>query len=328
MGSSAEGSWASMDLGSNTFRLLIARPDREGRSLEYRRSRLEVTRLAGRLEENGLLDEGAVLRSRRVLASFIEDIRRFGADRVSAVGTGAVRSARDGQTFADNLRRDLGLTLNIIDQRTEALLTLQGARSVLGMENDLAVIDIGGRSTEVIVQLSGREPEDYGFQLGAVSLYEAHISREPPGPEDLASLEDFIGESLRRSSLPESLPPGMILAGTGGTFTTLAAVDQNLTRYDRDLVNGYRLTLETIEKIFREMVSLDVKGRAAMTGLEMGRADIIMTGTALAAGLLGRLGRKEVTVSDASLLEGALMAAVRGEHGLEVTPADLLKSSI
>jgi exopolyphosphatase/guanosine-5'-triphosphate,3'-diphosphate pyrophosphatase len=317
-----------MDLGSNTFRLLIASPNRNGRGLDYRHSRLEVTRLAGRLEEDGLLDEGAVLRSRRVLASFIEDIRRFGADRVSAVGTGAVRSARDGREFADGLLRDLGLALNIVDQRTEALLNLQGVRSILGGENDLAVIDIGGRSSEVTVQLPGEEPEDFGLQLGAVSLYEAHIRQEPPAPADQASLEDFIGESLRRSSLPDRFPPGVVLVGTGGTFTTLAAVDQDLEEYDRNLVNGFRLNLETIQGIYREMVSLDVEGRAALTGLEMGRADIIMTGTALAVGFLGHLGRSEVTVSDASILEGALLAAARGQHGLEVTPAAMLKPLI
>lgn len=307
---------AAVDVGSNTVRLLVARPSARGglRPLAFR---LQTTRLGGGLAAGGRLGADAVDRSLSVLEDYVSEARSLGATWLVAVGTGALRDAADGRDFARLAEARTGLLLNIVDQRTEALLALAGAESVLGTGLDLALLDIGGRSTELVARDAGSPPWFRGLALGAVVLHERFSAPRPAG---LATMRRELAADLSSADLPGSLPPGMRLAGTGGTFTTLASLDLRLAGYEPGRVNGHRLTLGRLGEILQELAGLDTAGRAALPGMEVGRADIIVEGAALAEALIGRLGRDEVVVCDASLPEGSLLAVLRGEPELRVTP--------
>ncbi len=309
---------AAIDIGSNTIRLLVAVPTGDG--LAFLFTRLETTRLAAGLRNRGSLDRTAAEASRVVLRSYLEDAERHRAAWVVAVGTAALRDARDGVRFVDEVRRETGLAVTIIDQPTEALLTLRGVTSVLGEQGALAAADLGGRSTEVILRPSAGLPVIHGFRLGAVNLGEDFITGDPPDGKSLRRLRRHLAAALASSSLPHPLAPEFALAGCGGTLTTLAALDLGLGAYDRQRINGHRLTRARVEELLRTMVRLDARSRAVLPGMAADRADIIIPGTMLASALLDRLGRRELVVSDAGILEGCILAALAGDPPLERTP--------
>lgn len=312
--------FASIDIGSNTVRMLLAGPSNDISGLFYNQTFREVTRLARGLGEKDELDSEAVRTTGGVLSSYVGTARRSGADWIVAVGTGALRDAVDGRRFAEEVAGETGLKLNIIDQQTEARLTLLGVGSTFGNEKDLCAIDIGGRSTEVIVRRGKGPTEIFGLNLGAVSLSENFITADPPDAEDIIKIEKHIKQVFEGSFLPERIPVEMIITGTGGTFTTLAAVDQKMTVYERKKINRYKLSPGRIEEIYRNLISLSHKERSSVTGMEPGRADIIISGTAIVGAFLERYRREEIFVSDSGILEGCILAVLGGEPGLIKTP--------
>jgi exopolyphosphatase/guanosine-5'-triphosphate,3'-diphosphate pyrophosphatase len=303
--------FAAVDAGSNTIRLLVASVAAGGRKVIPVHARRETVRLGTGLHVAERLDPAAVARALAALRACAAECARHGARWVAAVATGALRDAADGPAFVERAARETGIRLTLADQETEALLTLRGASAVLGEGTDVAMADIGGRSTELVVRLGGARPTAVGLRMGAVTLTEACLSTDPPAAADLDRLAMALAGIL--AGLPEgSLPDGVPLAGTGGTFTTLAALDQRLTDYRSEQIDGYRLTLERVEAIVADLVSRDATGRARLAGMERGREDIIVAGGMAAAALLRRLGRGEVVVSDAGILEGAILSGLDG----------------
>lgn len=312
--------YGAIDLGSNTIRLLVARPSDEGDGLFFYLSRREVTRLAAGLGRRGRLDEGSIRKSLSVLKSYVAEAEDLGAEWIAAVGTGALRDAVDGDRFAERARIETGLHLDIIDQPREAWLTLLGVASVLGQAGEMTAVDIGGWSTEVIRRRPDTAPEIYGLSLGAVGLFEEFIESDPPADEEMKRLALHLGESIGGSDMPDGLPGNVMLVGTGGTFTTLAALDQGLTRYDRDRINGYSLGLDRIMAIQEDLLKKTHRQRENLEGMEPGRADIIISGTSLAAALVGRFKRREIIISDSGILEGCIIAGLRGDPSVAVSP--------
>jgi exopolyphosphatase / guanosine-5'-triphosphate,3'-diphosphate pyrophosphatase len=318
--------YAGIDAGSNTFRLLVAAPAADGKGFEFLHARREMTRLGTGLNRSATLDAEAARRSREVLASFAGDIIDSGAAWTVAVGTGALRDAQDGPRFAAGVAADLGLALTVIDQETEALLTITGAGSVFGDDGPLAAFDIGGKSTELVIRGASGTNSTMGFALGVVDLRERFLLRDPPGPGEVAAMRMFI-DGILEAANPPRLPPGIPLAGTGGTVTTLAAMNLGLASYDRERINRHVLSRGRMTRLLQLLLSLDGKCRAALPGLEPGRGDLIIPGAVLLLALMDRLGRREVAVSDAGLLEGCLLAGLRNDPPLPKTPTSALRRS-
>jgi exopolyphosphatase/guanosine-5'-triphosphate,3'-diphosphate pyrophosphatase len=299
---------AGIDIGTNTLRLLIA--ETGSASLHEIHSDRRITRLGEQLDLTNQLSSLARERSLKALADFSEKIKKYTVDDIAAVGTSALRNAANSAEFIRDVYEETGLKINVISGREEARLTLLGvsrALSEMSLESAI-VIDIGGGSTEIISGGMRSQPADVSLPLGAVYLTERFIQNDPPAEEELDLLREFIRAELRNVpfGVDTAKGGGSVLAGTAGTITTLAAIDQKLPEYLPEKINGSVLTIGSIDQIVAKLRGTPLKERGAIPGLEPGREDIILAGAVITQEIMRRFGFAELRVSDWGLREGIL----------------------
>jgi exopolyphosphatase/guanosine-5'-triphosphate,3'-diphosphate pyrophosphatase len=301
---------ATIDLGSNTVRLLVADVDAGGawRVLDQAQ---QVTRLGEGLARAGRLAEAPCARTAAVVVDYVVRAERLRPDDVRIVATSAVREAANGAAFAAALARATGRLVRIISGEDEARLTVRGALTGLAVPGGRVVtFDIGGGSTEFVAVRDGVVVAAVSLRLGVVELAERFPFPGPVEPARYQALEDEVAARLARElPAPVVERPARLLVGTAGTVTTLAALDLGLASYDGGRVHGHRLTQAAVDRLGARLRALDVAGRAALPCLEPGRADLIVPGLAIVRATLARLGVDGLVVSDHGLREGLLAEA-------------------
>jgi exopolyphosphatase / guanosine-5'-triphosphate,3'-diphosphate pyrophosphatase len=159
---------AAIDMGSNSFRLEIAQMvDGKYRRVEYLK---ETVRLGAGLDEQGLLSEEAVLRGLTCLARFADRLQGYESWQIRAVATQTLREARNRDAFLARAQAVLGFPIEVISGREEARLIYAGVARLQPSNQTRLVIDIGGRSTEMILGKARRPLRAESFQVGSVSL--------------------------------------------------------------------------------------------------------------------------------------------------------------
>jgi exopolyphosphatase/guanosine-5'-triphosphate,3'-diphosphate pyrophosphatase len=311
--------FGSVDVGSNTFRYLVAevwkddaappggdaRPPRV--NIRELRAGSGIVRLGEGLSKSGMISEGAMGRAIDALRRFRSEMEVLPVERVAVVATSAVREAGNRQELIDRVRRELGWSLEVVSGEEEARLSYLGICAGLReFPEDALLADIGGGSTELIRIRGGKTEHCVSLRLGVVHLTERYLNSDPvdPSERDRVCRES---ERVLREGLPGmSIEPQTDLIGTAGTVTTLAAIDQGMVRYDPERVNGYRLSREAVEKWLLYLSSLPLAERRKIPVLERGREDVIVAGTILTAALMDLLGKRSLKVSEYGLREGIL----------------------
>lgn len=296
--------YASIDLGTNSARLLIGTVEAGSRIQPLLVKRM-ITRLGGGFsKESGLSDEARV-RSLAVLREFAGDIGRWQAAKVRAVATSAVRDAANGPDFISQVRLETGIRLEVIDGREEGLLTLSGIFSGIHAEGDSFVFDIGGGSTEYTLARNGVSLFTRSLPLGVVRLTE--------GKGTVEAMDDKVYRELEklRHAMTDAGIAGFSadtrFIGTAGTPTTLAGIDLGLEDYDLRSVNGHCLSLETIRAIYARILPMTPEERLAVPGIERGREDLIVGGALITIRTMEFFGFDTLVVSEGGLLEGLLL---------------------
>ena len=269
---------AVVDCGTNSTRVLVADGDRE-----LERESI-VTRLGDRVDEHGRLREDAQRRVLDVIDGYRALADRHGCEQRVALMTSAVRDAANGLEFAARVGA-AGFPGRILSGDEEARLTFAGAtagRDPAGV----AVIDIGGGSTEVVTQ-----ERSVSTQIGVVRQSERHDR-----------LEDLAAE-VRGILRAAGLPPARSAIAVAGTPTSAAAID--LGGYDRTRVEGHRLTVPRLHEIRTMLAALTPEQRAAVPGLHPARAPLILPGLTILLEALAVLDLHEVEVSEHDILWGA-----------------------
>jgi exopolyphosphatase/guanosine-5'-triphosphate,3'-diphosphate pyrophosphatase len=300
---------ATIDLGTNTVRLLIAEVSGP-RRWRVVQAEQRVTRLGEGMALSGRLGEAPAARTAAVVSEYAARARRAGAERIEIVATSAVREAANGREFAAALERTTGERVSVVSGEREAALTLAGVLAGVGdTGGDSIVFDIGGGSTEYILARAGATVAAVSLRLGVVDLTERHPFPGPVKPARFRALLDEIAARLA-AGIPAAIRTarGSRLIGTAGTATTLAALDLGLSAYEPQRVQGHTLTRLAIEAQLARLGALGVAQRAALPCLEPGRADLIVPGTAIVLATLALLGTDRVVVSDWGLREGIVIS--------------------
>ena len=297
---------ASIDLGTNTARLLIADRFDNGAFEQVYLQRTIVRLGGGFCRDNGLADD-AIERALSCLQEFSSQIDHRGVTDVRAVATSAVRDASNGREFVERVARETGIQLAVIDGSIEGQVTMLGVRSGLDPNPEsVFMFDVGGGSTEYTLDCSSSPPFVMSLPLGVVRLTE--------GKGELAAMEDKVSRELDRlvQQLGQSGvkidPAQTVLVGTAGTATTLAAISLGMLEYDYRKVNNFRLDLAEIRRIHNLLKDMTPQERLEVPGLEAGREDLITAGTLITMMTLERFGFERMTVSDYGLLEGLVVA--------------------
>jgi exopolyphosphatase/guanosine-5'-triphosphate,3'-diphosphate pyrophosphatase len=297
---------ATVDLGTNTVRLLVVETDGGGWRPLHQTQR--VTRLGEGQAEAGRLLPEPMRRTAAAVAEFARDARGLGATRVRIVATSAVREAGNRAEFVARLEAESGESVEVVSGEDEARLTLQGVTSGLPALGDSFVLfDIGGGSTEFVLARDGEPAAAVSLRLGVVPLVEEWGEPGAVRWDRFASMRERIERRLA-AEVPDAIASAKVgeLVGTAGTVTTLAALDLGLSAYDAARVHGHRLGRAAVERELARLGALSVADRGRLPCLEPGRADVIIPGIAICLATLTRFRREHLVVSDRGLREGLL----------------------
>lgn len=305
---------AVVDIGTNSTRLLIADVAPDGALTQLRREST-VTRLGDRVDATGRLSDesiGRVLETLRHLRALIDE---HDVDATTAVLTSAVRDAANGAGFMTRVRDDFGLDARTIGGDEEAALTFAGATSERPHDGErLAVVDIGGGSTEFVIGRDGAVDFHVSTQAGVVRQTERHLPRHPPPAEGIARLRREWAQ-LVEDSVPRTQREDVTqLIAVAGTATSCAAIDLALEPYDPSKVHGHTLTRATAERILARLARLTLGELRDVSGLHPDRAPTIVAGVAMLLEVFDAFGLGALEVSEHDILRGAalrLAAAAR-----------------
>ncbi|MDR1045997.1 MAG: hypothetical protein LBP33_12965 [Candidatus Adiutrix sp.] len=297
---------AALDLGSNTFRLMLA--ERKGDLWAGKKVFQHIPRLSEHLEPGGSLAPEALNRAWGALEDFARQVRDSGARKILAGATMAARLAQDGPAFMAEIKRRFGWEAVILSGDQEARLTARGVLSGLETLPEQALIfDIGGRSTEFVSTRKQFIGQSRSLALGVVALTEKYLS-DPVKAGQLAAVGREVRSILLSSDFSD-VEPAALLTGTAGTVTTIAALLLALQDYDPDRVNNSRLSYRAIAGLLDSLAALTVGERVTRHGLHPRRADAIVAGLVEVLEIMTFFKREEIMVSDNGLLEGLWLQA-------------------
>lgn len=303
---------ASIDIGTNTFRILIC--ESKGKQLRTLYINRVITRLGGGFTKGGkIITEEAIERSIRVLKEFSRTLEKYKVERVRAIATSVVRESLNGDEFIKRAKDETGMAIEVISGDEEARLTVEGALQSISIDTRYKVIfDIGGGSTEYSFIDNDEIIEIVSTQLGIVHLTENYLDNDIPLDSSIKKLTKHIENTITSRLLTKIKykDEKLSLIATAGTPTTLAAIEMNLEKYNADLVNGFILKKEMLTRIFEKLISIPMNQRLKVKGLEKGREDVIIAGILIMLKTMERFLKDEVVVSDGGILEGTVSSIV------------------
>ena len=330
--------YAAIDIGTNSMRLLLA-TTKEGKIIEQKKY-INTTRIGGSVDKNKVISKEGIEKNVEAFCDFAHKAKEYGAEKISAIATSAVREAKNRKDLIQAIYQKTGINVKIISGEEEAELGYKGV--IMGTVPVVScpvvlVIDIGGGSTELILGGGSVLKETISLDVGAVRMTERFVASSPIGREEYEKMETEIYRIIdgiygRLVCHPEmdringtcggtechpetesingayegsrfSTP---IAIGVGGTITTLAALHQKLDPYDPGKVHNYRLTLEDINSLKEKLLSLTVQQIKQLKGIHPKRADIIVAGVTILSIIMKNLNLKEIIVSEYDNLEGML----------------------
>jgi len=303
---------ASIDIGSNTARLLILESTGD-QKFNLLVSKRNITRLGEGIDAQGKLTEHRMQTTLKVLSRFRQICLENGDPPLFAVATSAVREASNGQEFVRLAKKETGIDIKIITWEEEAKLTLAGVYWKIPHENRrIITFDIGGGSTEFILS-EGENIKDFcSTSLGVVRLTEKFITQHPVDEKEYHSLQNHLQDELQtvKNKLSAFLPE--LLIGTAGTVTTLAALKENIYPYDPEKIHGSTFSRPEAESILDDLKGKSLSQRLLLKPMEPGREDLIIAGTAIVLETMRVFGCEILTVSEYSLREGLILRAMNG----------------
>ncbi|MEK8022369.1 MAG: hypothetical protein AAB229_01035 [Candidatus Hydrogenedentota bacterium] len=301
---------SSIDIGTNSVRLLVTDPD--VRPLKALVSRLRITRLGRGLDESGLISDESARSTVDAVADFAREAREWNSEPL-LFGTAALREAGNGAEVAERIRSASGCEVRIVSGNLEALITFRGALLGLDDARNTMVLDIGGGSTEFITLNSARTGDTsriglhdihaVSLKLGSVRQAERHLRSDPPAGREVDCLLEEVSGIVREGIAGRSAER---LCGVAGSVTQLAALELEMETYDPDRINGYFLPLPRIESWIDRFARSTVEERRHLKGMVPQRAETVLAGTAILRETVRQLGLAGTYVSDFDSLWGAL----------------------
>jgi len=300
---------ASLDLGTNSTRVLVARPV-DGK-LDILDRRNTITRLGQNVGSTGRLADEAVERTLACLRDYRAVLDEHGVERLRVAATSASRDAANRDEFFDAVEEVVGVRPELLSGDEEGRMSFLGATGDLDpARGPFLIVDIGGGSTEFILGTDHVEGV-ISVDVGCVRLTEKFLDHDPPLPEELTACISFADAYL--DDVVREVPgsaEARTLVGLAGTITTVAAVEIGLATYDRDAIHHFVLTRDAAEEVFRTLATESLADRIHNPGLEEARADVIVGGCCVLVALFRRFGFDEMVVSEADILDGLALSLV------------------
>ena len=292
---------ASIDLGSNSTRMLIADITNGTLSTIYKEH--QVTRMADKLSESKIISKEATKRVLKVLAGYFKTINKNNVENIQIVGTAALRDATNSEEITQLIEKKFGFEVDIVSGEEEGVLTSVGVLNSLGSLENFLIIDIGGRSTEFIYD-DDKKIVSKSINIGVVSLSELFFGKLPPTEKAVLLAREYIKSHLIESNGFD----GRLLVGVAGTFTSLASIFLEQTQFNEKEIHLTELKNEDVFKISNELLQLnEPQIITKYKGLDPKRAKTIQAGILLAKEIISKYNVNSIKVSNSDILEGLIL---------------------
>ncbi len=294
--------YAILDLGSNTFNLLIANSNN---FYDY----IENNKIPVKLLKNNAknyISNSAQQRGINALLKHINTIKKHNVKQIYAFATSAIRSSNNGQQYTKKIKEKTGLTINVIDGKKEAELIAKGVQNNLNLsKGKYLLIDIGGGSTEFIIADNNKTYWTKSYNLGAARLLNKFNPNEPISLNEIENIHSYLKKNLYK--LIKKIKKNNIigLIGCSGSFETLAAmlIEENNKISD---LNHFCFNLNQLNKLHQTLLQSTYKERLKMKGLVPMRADMIVISSIFIIFILNKLNVNQLLLSKFALKEGVL----------------------
>jgi exopolyphosphatase/guanosine-5'-triphosphate,3'-diphosphate pyrophosphatase len=302
---------ASIDLGTNTFNLLIADVDGKDLHIVHRDKR------GVKLGRNGInrktISADAWERGISTLADYAEEIKQFGPDRVAATATSAIRNADNGSAFIKEVYEKFGITIRIIDGKEEARLIYKGVCNAVPIGHEpVLIMDIGGGSIEFIIADNSGILWHNSFEAGASRLLELFNPSEPITTSEIQSIENHIEQQAAELFEMAQNYRLNTLIGSSGSFDALA----NMASF---ILNGgpvsndskfFEIPLRTYRHIHQILLQSTTEQRINIPGMDLIRVELIVIGSILIHHIINKLALNCMIQSSYAIKEGVIFDAI------------------
>ena len=303
---------AAIDIGTNSFHLLVAAVDPKLRTFRIIQAEKATTRLGERDPETGELTEAAMQRGLETLRQFRDLAASHRVEQIVTAATSAVREAPNGRDFLQTILDDLGMEVDLVSGPEEARLIYLGVLSGMPFgDRPHLLLDIGGGSTELILA-DGRDARALtSTRVGAVRLQRDFVRDDPMPPQRRSFLKAFIQGSLepavdkvRRRIKPGETPVLVATSGTAMAIGSLAASEEE--RPPRKL-HGYRVTRQRLDNVVDRLITMTPAQRRELAPINDRRAEIIVPGALILQTTMKMLGVEDFVLSERALREGLIV---------------------
>jgi exopolyphosphatase/guanosine-5'-triphosphate,3'-diphosphate pyrophosphatase len=310
---------SSIDIGTNTMLMVIGEqaPTSQVETTVFKKADISIVsdthsiaRLGEGVDQTGHISDEAFARAASIASQYKALCFKKGVEIIEAVATSAVRDAKNGRSVCERLGAILGCEIRCISGDEEARLSFIGTTETVNLQT---VVDIGGGSTEYCTGENNTLLHRMSLQIGAVRLHERFFRSLPPSPHSVDSARQEIRRQLALLPQAEAMRSGNfvsgIITGVGGTFTTLAALDLQLSEFDSRRVHNHVMTIETVSAITDYLLTTNLPKLLENPAIHPQRADILPAGSIILEETLLFFGADSCQVSTKGLRYGVLYDA-------------------
>jgi len=311
---------AIIDIGSNSARLVIyEKTSRYGFHLICeQKSKVRIGE--GAYEKGGYLQPVGIKRAFLTLQSFIHTIEKYQVHKTICVATSALRDAPNSSIFVRWIKKELGLSIKVIDGQKEASYGAIAVKNLLPVEDGVS-IDIGGGSADLALISNGKIIDTYSLNVGTVRLKELFFDKESSRKDAYTKAKAYTQKEL--TNLPTHFKAA-IAVGIGGTARTLSKGIMKQSEYPLDKLHAFTYKIETFKPYLEKITHSSAKGLKRF-GLKKSRYDTIREGTLIWLEILSHIGATEVITSSVGVREGVFLEQLLKQDKLsfpkEVNPS-------
>ena len=292
---------ASIDLGSNSTRILIA--DINDEKFDVLERMHVVTKMSENIEQSKEISKKAYKRVDFALRKFKKLLIENDVEDVFVIGTAALRDAKNAEKIIENIKHKYNFEVNILSGHEEGITTSIGVLHFMKKIENFLIVDIGGRSTEFIYESDNRIISE-SFNLGVVTLTEKYFSNLPTHLNLIDDAQLEIETELSGLNLNDSKN----LIGVSGTALSLASIFLDQPKFDEEELHGVNIDIQNVREINKKLLKMtEAEIITKFKGIDPNRAATITSGIFLLENILNRYGKSPIIISKNDILEGLIL---------------------
>ena len=292
---------ASIDLGSNSTRLLIAEVNDQGLNVLIRMH--VVTKMSEKIEQTGEISTVAFKRVNSALRNFKKLLIENDVDDVFIVGTAALRDAKNSEEIIENIKRIYDFVVVVLSGHEEGITTSIGVLHFMESTENFLIIDFGGRSTEFIYEFENKIISK-SLNLGVVTLSEKYFSNLPISQELIDEAKLKIETELSQLDIKDKKN----VIGVSGTALSLASIFLDQQNFNEEELHEIKIDINNVQEINKRILKMtEAEIITKFRGIDPKRASTITSGIFLLEIILSHYSNSPIIISKNDILEGLIL---------------------